>query len=140
MGLIDTKKIGNKKESPSVDEWLKAAKADANASEVGMYITHNGVVRESARSKVRDGESDTKPVAGMEFSYDKEGVEAAIAETLNMDGIFYVRVWLNEGTLELGDDIMYVLIGADIRPNAIEALTTLVGNIKNKYVTEKELY
>ena len=35
---------------------------------------------------------------------------------------------------------MYVLIGADIRPNCIDALQTLVGNIKNNLVVEKEIY
>lgn len=140
MGLVDTEKIGNKKAAPSINEWLKAAKAEADASEVGMYLIHNGVVRESARSKVRDGELNTEPVVGMEFSYNKEGVEAAIDEALKMDGIFYIKVWLNEGILEIGDDIMYVLIGGDMRPNVIDALQALVGNIKTNHVIEKELY
>jgi molybdopterin synthase catalytic subunit len=55
-----------------------------------------------------------------------------------MDGIFHVRVWLNEGRLELGDDIMYVLIGGDIRPHVIDALQFLVGKIKTECVTEIE--
>ena len=43
-----------------------------------------------------------------------------------MPGIHYVRVWLNEGMLEVGDDIMLVLIGGDIRPHVVDALQTLV--------------
>jgi len=54
------------------------------------------------------------------------------------DGIFYVRVWLNEGQLELGDDIMYVLIGGDIRPHVVDALQFLVEKIKSECVTEIE--
>ena len=57
-----------------------------------------------------------------------------------MPGIFYVRVWLNEGQLRVGDDIMYVLIGGDIRPRVLDALQFLVGKIKTECVTEKELY
>ena len=34
------------KESPSVDQWLKEAKADESAPRCGMYLTHNGTVRE----------------------------------------------------------------------------------------------
>lgn len=45
-----------------------------------------------------------------------------------------------EGRCEVGDSLMYVLIGADIRPNCIDALQTLVGNIKNNLVVEKEIY
>ena len=40
----------------------------------------------------------------------------------------------------MGDSIMYVLIGADIRPNCIDALQKLVGKIKNDLVEEKEIY
>lgn len=57
-----------------------------------------------------------------------------------MDGIFYIKVWLNEGELSAGDDIMYVLIGGDIRPHVVDALQYLVGRIKNECVTEIELY
>ena len=57
-----------------------------------------------------------------------------------MPGIGYVRVWLNEGELTLGDDIMLVLVGGDIRPRVIDALQTLVGTIKNECVLEQELY
>jgi len=55
-----------------------------------------------------------------------------------MEGIFHVKVWLNEGQLEVGDDIMYVLIGGDIRPRVIDALQFLVGKIKNECVIEIE--
>ena len=51
-----------------------------------------------------------------------------------------MRVWLNEGRLSIGDDIMKVLIGGDIRPRVIDALQALVGEIKNSCVEEKEVY
>lgn len=129
-----------KKEMPSVDRWLREAKADPGASGCGMYLTHNGTVRQTARAKVRQGEQDTKPVRGMKFSYDGERVEEAIAQTRAMEGIGYVRVWLNEGELSLGDDIMLVLIGGDIRPRVVDALQYLVGRIKNECVIEQEIY
>lgn len=127
-----------KKVSPSIDEWLKEAKADPMALQEGMYLVHNGVVRQTPKAKVRQGIDDGSMVRGMEFSYDEVKVNEVIAETHKMDGIFHVRVWLNEGQLELGDDIMYVLIGGDIRPHVIDALQFLVGRIKNECVTEIE--
>lgn len=129
-----------KKKSPSIDEWLREAKADPSAAKVGMYLTHNGVVRSTAKALVRDGAEDTEAVTGMIFSYDKEKANAAVAETYRMDGIYYVRVWLNEGELQTGDDIMYVLIGGDIRPNVVNGLQFLVGKLKNECVYEKEIY
>ena len=64
----------------------------------------------------------------------------AEAEALTWPGVYYVRTWLNEGRCEVGDSLMYVLIGADIRPNCIDALQKLVGHIKNELVVEKEIF
>lgn len=121
-----------------MDAWFREAKAHPDADKVGMYLTHNGVVRATAKAKVRNGEEGTKPVTGMVFSYDREKVDAAVAKTYEMDGIYYVRAWLNEGELSVGDDIMYVLIGGDIRPHVVDALQSLVGTLKNECVTETE--
>ena len=125
--------------SPSIDAWLKEAKAHESAPKIGMYLTHNGTVRQTAKAKVRYGMEDTKEVTGMLFSYDQEKVDAVIADTYKMDGIYYVKAWLNEGQLSMGDDIMYVLIGGDIRPRVIDGLQYLVGRLKNECVTEIEL-
>ena len=129
-----------KKISPSMDAWLKEAKAHESAEKIGMYLTHNGVVRKSARAKVRAGETDAKDVTGMWFSYDQEKVAKAVQETYEMEGIYYIKTWLNEGMLSVGDDIMYVLIGGDIRPHVVDALQFLVGKLKNECVEEKEVY
>ena len=91
------------KPEPSIDQWLKEAKADPKAAQCGMFLTHNGIVRITP-------------------------------------GVYYVRTWMNEGELGVGDSIMYVLIGADIRPNCVDALQKLVGKIKNELVVEKEIY
>lgn len=123
---------------PSMDAWLAEAKRHESASKIGMYLTHNGVVRQSARAKVRLGAEDTKPVTGMYFAYDREKVDGVIADTYKMEGIYYIKVWLNEGELTLGDDIMYVLVGGDIRPHVVDALQYLVGRIKSECVTETE--
>lgn len=125
---------------PSMDQWLKEAKADPNAEECGMFLIHNGVVRITPKKQVREGVEGLGKVTKIQFSYDADGVDQAIKDTLSMKGVSYVRVWLNEGMLDVGDSIMYVLIGADIRPNTIDALQSLVGTIKNEHVVEKEYY
>ena len=127
------------KPEPSMDQWLAEAKASKNADKCGMFLTHNGIVRSTAKAQVRQGE-EMPAVAQVDFSYDAAGVEAAVAEALTWDGVYYVKVWLNEGVLEVGESIMYVLIGADIRPRCIDALQNLVGKIKNELVVEKEIY
>ena len=123
---------------PSMDQWLREAKAHESAPKIGMYLTHNGIVRQSAKDKVRCGE-DAPDVTGMVFSYDQEKVDAVLADARNLDGIYYIRVWLNEGQLQVGDDIMYVLIGGDIRPRVVDALQYLVSRVKNECVVETEV-
>ena len=124
---------------PSIDAWLREAKAHESAPLCGMYLTHNGTVRQTSKAKVRYGAEDTQKVTGMIFSYDEEKVNAVIADTYKMNGIYYIKVWLNEGQLQMGDDIMYVLIGGDIRPRVVDALQYLVGRVKNECVVETEL-
>lgn len=127
---------------PSIDAWLRAAKADPGFRDCGMYLIHNGAVRETPKAEARgiqtDGVQPGDKVGGMVFDYDAAKVEAAVAEARQLPGISYVRVWLNRGELKLGDDIMLVLIGGDIRPRVIDALQQLVGTIKNECVSEIE--
>lgn len=130
----------HKKAIPSMDQWLKEAKAHPSAEKIGMYLTHNGIVRRTAKAKVRGGDTSAADVTGMHFSYDEGKVQEVIADTYQLEGIHYIRVWLNEGTLHVGEDIMYVLIGGDIRPHVVEALQYLVGRIKSECVSEEEVY
>ena len=127
---------------PSIDAWLREAKADASAAGCGMYLTHNGVVRATPKAEVRgveaDGVAPGHKVGGMVFGFDAQKVQAAIEATRAMPGIGYVRVWLASGELAVGDDIMLVLIGGDIRPHVVDALLALVGTIKNECVSEVE--
>ena len=128
-----------KEKAPSMDGWLAEAKSDISASECGMYLFHHGVVRETAKLTARGG-IDAPKVKGMSFFYDVDKVAEAKERAMRMPGIKYVRIWLNNGELEVGDDIMLVLIGGDIRPNVVDALQVLVGELKSRCVTEKELF
>jgi molybdopterin synthase catalytic subunit len=118
-------------QSPSLDAWLAEVKLEPRAADAGMYLCHNGVVRSFSR--------DGRPVIGMELSVDRERLAEFIETAELMESVSVIRAWVNEGHLEVGDDIMYVLVGGDIRPNVIEALTALVSMIKSEVVTEVEL-
>ena len=124
---------------PSTDQWLKEAKSAPEALEEGMILIHNGIVRKTPKVMVRQGIDDGSRVKGMDFSYDPDKVEAVIEEAYKMPGILQIRVWLNQGRLEVGDDIMMVLVGGDIRPHVIDGLQYLVGRIKTECVTEEEI-
>ena len=133
---------------PDIAAWLIEAKQDPKAPYVGMYLTHNGIVRATPKKIVRSNEFETplseeektQRVIAVDFSYDKKGLKEALSEARTWEGVYYVRAWLNSGRVPVGSSLMYVLIGADIRPHAIDALNKLVGYIKNNLVTETEVY
>lgn len=74
------------------------------------------------------------------LSHDSAKLDAAIADARSMPGIYCIKVWIANGRLNVGDDMMRVLVGGDIRPHVSEALLYLVGRIKNECVEEKELF
>ena len=126
------------KTSPSMDLWLKEAKESPKAALVGMFLVHNGVVRETPKALVRKGLDQGNRVIGMDFSYNQLKVDRVIEDTYKLEGVYYIKVWLNHGYLELGDNIMYILIGGDIRPHVVDALQFIVEKIKTECVTEIE--
>ncbi len=117
--------------APSLDAWLAEAKRDEAAAGIGMYLCHNGVVRSYSR--------DGRPVTAMDLTVDRERLAELLETARLMEGVSVIKAWVNEGRLAVGDDIMYVLVGGDIRPNVIEALTALVSMIKSEVVTEREI-
>lgn len=135
------------KPEPDMNAWLAEAKLSENADRIGMYLTHNGVVRATPRHAVRpeaqapaDAPAENATVVAIDFSYDEAGLKKAVDEAWDWEGVHYVRAWLNEGHVEVGGSLMYVMIGADTRPHAIDALEKLIGNIKSNLVQERELF
>jgi molybdopterin synthase catalytic subunit len=116
---------------PSFDEWLQDIKTAAGAEGIGMYLMHNGVVRGTAR--------DGSAVTGMDLTYDADRLETIKAEIATRPGVIALRVWINEGHLAVGDDIMRVLVGGDIRENVFGALQEFVRLVKTECVRETEL-
>ena len=125
---------------PSLDQWLLEAKADPAAQECGMYLFHTGVVRSTPKAKVRQGADTGRTVRAVAFSYDEAKLAAAVERAKKMPGIFHVRAWLNVGEVPVGGELMVVLVGGDIRPHIVDALQSLVGEIKTNCVTEREIY
>ena len=113
-----------------IDGWLEEIKSSPDAERIGMYLVHNGVVRGHSR--------DGRPVVGMDLSVDRELLAEVLESAKLMEGVVAVRAMVNEGTLAVGDDIMYVLVAGDIRPHVFEALGALVKMIKTQVVIEEE--
>jgi molybdopterin synthase catalytic subunit len=114
-----------------INERIVRMKAGPDAGRIGMILAHNGIVRGSSRA----GE----PVAAMDLSADAERFAQALAEARTWDGVVAVDGWVNEGHLEVGDDIMKIVVAGDIREHVFDALQRLVGTIKKEVVAEAEV-
>lgn len=122
-----------------LNTWVSEAKKDPNAKNCGMFLIHNGVVRTTSKAELRFNE-EHKEVKAMEFSFDQNKVDEAILKAKSMKGIYIVKVNLNQGLLKVGDDLMYILVGGDIRENVNDCLMSLLKDIKHNCVIEKEIY
>ena len=117
---------------PSLDGWLSEIKAESGSDAVGIFLMHHGVVRATSKG-------DRLEVAGMELSYDREVLAEAMAEAERMPGVVGVRVWINEGRLAVGDDMVYALVAGDVRTNVLPAWTTLVKTMREKVYLKREV-
>ena len=122
----------SKRESRHViDQWIAEVKQSSDPQELGMILLHNGIVRATSKKG--------KSVKGMHLSYDREKLNFLLMEFRKKDGIVAIKAWINEGTLKVGDDIMYVLVAGRIRTDVLPTFEELVSKIKREVVSEREL-
>lgn len=113
-----------------IDKWINEIKKEADPRELGMILAHNGLVRATSK--------DGKPVSGVKLSADHSRLNQLIDEYKAKDGIQAVKVWINEGDLNIGDTIMYVAVAGRFRTDVLPALECLVSAIKKEVVVEQE--
>jgi len=113
-----------------IEQWIDEIKKSSDFQDLGMLLVHNGVVRATSK--------DGKPVKGMQLSYDKEKLQHLVDEFRKKEGIIAIKVWINEGELTVGDDIMYALVAGKFRTYVLPVLDELVSRIKKDIVSEKE--
>jgi molybdopterin synthase catalytic subunit len=114
-----------------IDTWIKEIKKACPADMLGMILLHNGIVRATAK----DGEK----VQAMNLSYDKAKLEATVREFKKREGIADIKVWINEGHLKIGDDIMNVCVAGRFRKDVLPVFQELITMIKTEIVSEEEL-
>jgi molybdopterin synthase catalytic subunit len=115
-----------------IEQWIADTKRESDFKELGMILIHNGMVR--ALSK------EGKRVKTMHLSYDREKLNSLINSCKEKRGIVAVKAWINEGTLRVGDDIMYLLVAGKFRTDVLPAFEELVARIKSEVVSEEEVY
>jgi len=112
----------------SLTDLVAQVKQHPRYHEVGMILCHNGVVRGTSR--------DGKAVVELTVKADRARLAEILAEMKNRPGMIEVLAEVREGTLQVGDDVMYVVVAGDIRENVFPVLQDTVNTIKRD-VTKK---
>jgi len=117
--------------SSTIDRWIKEIKQKADPEELGMILVHNGIVRATSKSR--------KPVRGMKLSYDKEKLDSVVLTLKRKTGVLDIKVWINAGNLQVGDDIMFLAVAGRFRTDVLPVFQELLSAIKREIVTEQEI-
>ncbi|MFC1819862.1 molybdenum cofactor biosynthesis protein MoaE [Thermodesulfobacteriota bacterium] len=116
-----------------IAQLLETIKKHPDYSRVGMVLCHNGVVRETSR--------DGRKVTGLRVDVDHDKLRAVIAENKNRKGIIDIKVEIDEGkALEVGDDVMLLIVAGDIRENVIGTLSDTLDAIKTTVTRKTEFF
>jgi len=115
----------------TVDRWIEEIKRKANPEELGMILVHNGIVRATSKSR--------KPVRGIKLSYDKEKLDSMVRLLKQKPGVVDIKVWINAGNLQVGDDIMFLVVAGRFRTDVVPVFEELLSVIKREIVTEQEV-
>ena len=117
-----------------ISKTIAAMKADpAFADHVGMVLVHNGIVRGWSR--------ETRgQVAGIKVSVDELCLERIRRDIEQMTWIYKVAVEARAGTLQPGDDLLFLVVAGDIRENVKPALALMLDRVKSEAVSKRELF
>ena len=115
-----------------INKMINTVKVNNNYSGIGMIASHLGVVRGTSLNG--------RKVTGIEAKFNRDRIRGILCSIKKMPGIYEVLIEISEGKLKVGDDIMAVVVGGDIRDHVFPALITTVDRIKKEAVTKKEFF
>ena len=115
-----------------INRMIQTVKKHPDYPKMGMIASHLGVVRETSL--------DGRKVTGIEIGLDRSIIDNIVSEIKEMPGIIEVLIEVGEGTLKVGDEIMAVAVGGDIREHVFPALASVVDRIKREGTTKKESF
>jgi molybdopterin synthase catalytic subunit len=117
----------------NIQSLIDRIKNHPDAAKIGMILCHNGIVRGSSR--------DGRAVSGLEVSVDEEKLAAVLETNRRMPGIIDIQVEIIAGrSLSVGDDVMAIVVGGDIRENVIAALSATLNTIKSEVTAKKQFF
>jgi molybdopterin synthase catalytic subunit len=115
-----------------LNKIIQALKEHPDYPKMGMIASHLGVVRGTSLNG--------RTVTGIDVIFEEGAIRKTMLDIENMPGIVKVIIETNEGSLNVGDEIMAVVVGGDTREHVFPALMTAVDRIKSECSRKKELF
>ena len=115
-----------------IEKIINKIREHENSDSIGMIASHLGIVRSFSR---KGGD-----VEAVNVKYNMDVLADVINDIRDMPGIVEVLVDVNEGHLKVGDELMFVAVGGDIRENVFAALMEAVNKIKKLAVSKEEIF
>ena len=109
---------------------IDRVKSHRDFAKVGMILCHNGVVRGTSR--------DGRRVSGLTLTVDRQALDAILAEQRQRPGIVDVLVEVREGSLKVGNDVMFIVVAGDLRDHVIPVLEDTLDAIKRRVTSKTE--
>ena len=117
----------------NIQRLIDRIKAHPEAAKIGMILCHNGIVRGTSR--------DGRSVSGLTVSVDEDKLASVLETHRRMPGIVDIQVEIVAGRpLAVGDDVMAIVVGGDIRENVIAALSGALNAIKSEVTVKKQFF
>jgi molybdopterin synthase catalytic subunit len=113
-----------------LNRMVEIIKANPNFHKAGMIASHLGVVRSFSR--------DGKAVSGVHVEFDNEKIDEIMRDIKSRPGIVEILIEANSGDLEVGDEIVTVMVAGDIRDTVFPALIDAVNRVKSEASTKEE--
>ena len=112
---------------------IEKVKSNPQFSKAGMILCHNGVVRDTSR--------DGRKVSGLQVGVDHTRLDKIIETHKRRPGIVDIQVEIAENRkLEIGEDVMFLVVAGDIRENVIDCLRIVLVAIKTTVTQKTEYY
>ncbi len=119
--------------SASLEDLLRRAKQHPQIHRAGMILCHNGIVRAWDRA-------GHKKVTDLEVRVNSEKIQEIRRWAESRDGIVVVLIEAFQGRLQVGDDLLYVVVAGDIRERVLDTMREIIDRIKNEAVSKTEYY
>ena len=117
----------------NADRLIANIKAHPAYDQVGMILCHNGVVRSTSR--------DGRRVTGLRVVVDRERLIQVLDDQKRRPGIVDIQVEIAaDADLDVGDDVMLLVVAGDIRENVIAVLSDTLNAIKSTVTAKTEFF